>query len=967
MKRAIVLLGISFIITSNYSQITHLETYYNGQGDGIKEISNPDDIEIDSIGNIYIVGDSKLTHIFSYDSLSQFSFVEKQGASTNAGLYNVDEIKSTSNGKYFYLTGDNELLAYYKIDSTGKLTLRQRVKNSDSIVIGYAGSTNIAISPDSKNLFLSVYDYAFKYAINVFSIDSFTGELEFKSQISDMKNINSITCNDTFVYTTSTGYYDTSLCVFRRSNNFDSITLIQKLSIKDSILDPSQPVLSPDNKFLYVYDSRTILIFNINEATGKLTFNDRIVIANYYNDFWFAQDIQISSDNKNLYIADEYGILVFLRDVNTGKLNFIQAIQEEINGFTGFSSVSSIVFSKSGSEIIALSKYNNSFIVFKRDKETGELTYIKTVKNGDGIIKGLSESNDILISKNGKHIYTLAYGGTNSIALFTRQQDGRLKFYKNFFWDELGPEIGATWLFKINPNDSFMYISSTNMYGLRILKRNPFTGNLTYFKSYINTALNIGSEIIKDFEITKDGKNLYTLTHSNIITYQINSDSSDLTFTNKNILIESGAGGLIGSSSLISSNDGKNIYTFTFSDFYTDGISVFSRNQIDGRLVHIENYTEGDYTFTNNPFVFTLSPDDNYLYGAGGSSIVCFRRNLTDGRLTFLYELKNTDIGIDETFNFKQILIGNNGKSLHGIKNDNKTVISFYRSIKDGMLKSEQIHRFSFNTMYSSYYAKAAITKDTKNMYIISQDDQALFAFECNIPLGLDNIINGCEGETLKLQVDDGYNYHWSTGDTLNQIFITLNGNYIVQVKDTLNRTGIDSSSVIFHPLPEVILTIDTIMSDNETTYILSNVLNGNYPINYLWNDSSQASVLIVNISNLSNGNYTYYLQVIDKYGCKGFNSIDLLIDISSILNKNINENILIYPNPAKDYIVVDFYNLHIDDFNIKVYNLRGEIVGFYAHFKNKIKVDLSQLSSGIYIFEIYNDSFKKRIMITKH
>ncbi len=959
MFKNIIILGISLIVINSYSQVNHLETYYDRQG-GIEGLKYPKDIEFDSYGNIYIVGNSTLTHLFMLDSLNIFSYIEKHDANKYPGLINVDEIESTFDKKFYYITGDNELFVFSKIDSSYRLSLRQSIKNSDSIIVGYAGPTNIVVTPDSKNLYLSVYD---KYVINIFTIDSLTGELTFKSKISNIKNINDIIFSNKFVYTTSAGYPNSSICVFQRTDNLDSLKLIKKLSTNDSIIDPSCPVLSMDNKYLYIHDNKTIAIFNVDEVTGKISFKQRLYIEDFYDNFYYGIDMLLSSDNKYLYLADSYGLLVFERDSITGDLTFIQSIQEN-NNFTGFDGISSIKFSESSSELFVLSEYNNSIIIFKRNYLNGELTYYNKVVDEQGKINGLSDAVDILISNNDKHLYTLANAGTNSIALFERKSDGYLKFIKNVTWDELGPEIGATWSFELNPNDQYMYISSTNMYGIRILSRDTVTGNLKFYKSYTNAGTGITDNIISDIVITKDSKNLYAGTSQYLVNYRINSDSSDLTYNSKILIDEIGNGGLIGNQSIISSHDGKNLYTYSYSNFYPNGIAVYSRSE-NGNITHLENYTSKNYLFKEGAFSILISPDDNFLYVVG-TSIFCFKRNSEDGRLVFYYEIKYEDIKIEGLSIINRISLSSDGKYLIGISDEKKIILSFYRNSSNGKLILKQIKHFSDDNNYGPISAKPIFSRDMKNAYIISRLDRSLSAFKANIPIGLTEINNVC-GDSIELFVDKGYNYLWSTGDTSSYIKIVNPGEYSVYVNDKTGREGWDTTLVDFHTVPLVKIFHDTVYSTTDTTFILSNITEGTYPYFYLWSDSSNLSSLFVDKTKLSNGEHLYSFTVSDKYGCVGSDSITLLVNhFNNIININENSSISIYPNPFEDYINIDLENSNNEIVSIKICNIAGEII--YSNKLEKFQtINLRGLKSGVYIIKFENETYYEQKIIIKH
>lgn len=68
--------------------------------------------------------------------------------------------------------------------------------------------------------------------------------------------------------------------------------------------------------------------------------------------------------------------------------------------------------------------------------------------------------------------------------------------------------------------------------------------------------------------------------------------------------------------------------------------------------------------------------------------------------------------------------------------------------------------------------------------------------------------------------------------------------------------------------------------------------------------------------------------------------------------------NVLLFPNPANDRLFVEANGIEITQINI--YNFSGSLVGQTKQLQNK-SVDISELSSGIYIAEIISKEASTR------
>jgi archaellum component FlaF (FlaF/FlaG flagellin family) len=74
-------------------------------------------------------------------------------------------------------------------------------------------------------------------------------------------------------------------------------------------------------------------------------------------------------------------------------------------------------------------------------------------------------------------------------------------------------------------------------------------------------------------------------------------------------------------------------------------------------------------------------------------------------------------------------------------------------------------------------------------------------------------------------------------------------------------------------------------------------------------------------------------------------------------------QNLTIYPNPAKDKIRI-LSNSSID--KVLVYNILGKLVYESPKKTSNLSVDISNLSKGIYFIKVFSDGFSKTKKIVK-
>jgi Secretion system C-terminal sorting domain len=120
-------------------------------------------------------------------------------------------------------------------------------------------------------------------------------------------------------------------------------------------------------------------------------------------------------------------------------------------------------------------------------------------------------------------------------------------------------------------------------------------------------------------------------------------------------------------------------------------------------------------------------------------------------------------------------------------------------------------------------------------------------------------------------------------------------------------------------------------------------------------------------ISNvqLTMNNYYYRCLISDSsgYGCYNTSS-------SAILNVNQDENeiqnIKIYPNPAADYLTV-MLPANLKTAEIKMFSLLGEYINFSILSTPETRIDISNLSNGVYILEVLSEETISRHKFIKY
>jgi len=83
-------------------------------------------------------------------------------------------------------------------------------------------------------------------------------------------------------------------------------------------------------------------------------------------------------------------------------------------------------------------------------------------------------------------------------------------------------------------------------------------------------------------------------------------------------------------------------------------------------------------------------------------------------------------------------------------------------------------------------------------------------------------------------------------------------------------------------------------------------------------------------------------------------------------IKNNKTENWSVYPNPTKDFITLNFPNHNSTKLSVDVFNMLGQKLKVFENLSNSENIDLSELSSGIYLLKINYNGINQTIKIKK-
>ena len=492
----------------------------------------------------------KTVHIFNR-STAQNNLDWVQTLSANDSIITPLLIEDSYDNNYLYVYDYDGLIRYERDNETGIVNFTEKIRYFKTEP-GFEMANSMTISNNDSNLYMSGWSCILCFSRNISS-----GSLEFIGPIHDestLSNIKDIKCIDNNKFLCTVSFNTNSLVLYRidkptgmllyftriyngygivsgldagfeiltssSGKNFyivcnanetyaasydltnDGKLSFQGMLANDSVIEvlpyrmPSCATITPDNKYIYVgsayYDLAltTIQIDEFNGGLKPISFinEDSLGIVSEVG----YTSLECSIDGKFLYGATDSTILCFSVDKNTGKILLVSVYNIENNGSNGLASVNKIVISNDGKNIYTLS--GSAFkpyglTVYNRDSITGEISFVETKTDVD---LQTSWPNSLAISNDGLNIYVF---GSNITSYLRNPENGRLnltRVYPTEYFSNSIPTIN--YLHDASLSDNGKYLATLSYYASAIVffERENESDSISFENTYLSNSEGIG-------------------------------------------------------------------------------------------------------------------------------------------------------------------------------------------------------------------------------------------------------------------------------------------------------------------------------------------------------------------------------------------------------------------------------------------------------------------------------------------
>jgi len=380
-------------------------------------------------------------------------------------------------------------------------------------------------------------------------------------------------------------------------------------------------------------------------------------------------------------VLSQYASIDQARPVSGNRLTFIQAQFDGEDGVDGLDAAVAVAPSPDGAHVYVGAFGDNAVAVFRRDAGAGSLTFVEAQFDGVSGVVGLRGITSLAVSPDGAHVYT-ASQLDNAVAVFRRDPvTGTLTFVEAKFDNQGGVDgIFAARSVALSPDGSSVYVAGGNISfpvdeSVAVFSRDPATGRLTFVEAKF--------------------------------------DGVD------------GVDGLDFATSVTVSPDGANVYAASARD---SAVTVFKRNAATGKLTFVDAQFDGVNGVSGLEFTtsVTVSPDGAHVYvgGASRSVVAVFRRDPTDGMLTFVAAQQ-----ISGLVQIEQVLTSRDGGFVFVSAFSSSSIAICSRDVATGVLTPIQVVPNVIRTNGLGGAAGLATSPDGTQLYVTGFVDDSLANF----------------------------------------------------------------------------------------------------------------------------------------------------------------------------------------------------------------------------------------------
>ena len=345
-----------------------------------------------------------------------------------------------------------------------------------------------------------------------------------------------------------------------------------------------------------------------------------------------ANSVAMIPDGRYVYASSAGGTVVaFSRNGTTGRLRLIEIERDGVGGVEGLDGAVSVIVSPDGRHVYTTGVNDNAVTVFRRYSITGRLGWVEVQQDGVKGVDGVAGADSVVVSPDGRHVY-VAGDFDNAVAVFRRDEmTGKLSFIEMERDGVAGVDgLAGSESVAISPDGRNIYVTGDVEHALAVFRREETTGALSFVETQRDGVDGVdglaGAEFVT---VSPDGRHVYVagFDENALVLFKRDETTGALSFVEAQRDGLDGVDGLANAVSVAVSRDGEAVYVAGVAD---NALAVFQRDQETGVLsfVEVEQDGVGGVDGLAKVNSITVSPDGQHIYAAGwaDNAVAVFER-----------------------------------------------------------------------------------------------------------------------------------------------------------------------------------------------------------------------------------------------------------------------------------------------------------------------------------------------------
>ncbi len=436
---------------------------------------------------------------------------------------------------------------------------------------------------------------------------------------------------------------------------------------------------SPDGKNVYAGGERTLAVFERLENGGLRTAQ---VFNNHHEGVEHVEhiiDIVITPDGRHVYALSivNQALLLYARDTTAGALSLVEVFHDSVfasrYGFPAIEEDYELLVSPDGLHLYWLYQDLGVLAVFERDSESGRITKVQVLRNGDPSLVQLTVPTSLAIAPDGEHLYGPNQNGY--VLTFVRNEEtGKIALQNSY-------PTNITWWPKssiaVLPDGAWVCATSFDESKLIIFQRDVQNGRITLFQELFQHPAPLA------LLPSPQSSQVYVGRNGDLALVARNLTSGQFEF------VSAVGAAFTFPAGITISPDGEEVFT-TYERY--QWLTIYQRELTTGKLAILQrrNHNLGGTDRLYTSHAVEVSPEGAHLYvaareparGIGDAGVSLFKRNQSEGRITFAAFDTLTDIG--------GMLLSPEGQHLYVQSAASNAVHVFARDSQTGVLQMTQ-------------------------------------------------------------------------------------------------------------------------------------------------------------------------------------------------------------------------------------------------------------------------------------